>query len=149
MNRPHFNDEMFLKLAEKAASILGDDEPGKLDLLQIKEILEQTSDDGFELGKAFEELDYHIDAQIVEELDDLRIQRNNILRDFIENWVIENDIKPLYKVGDAVKINRNIHGTDEYKIKRIETKIAQYIVHRINYESMGVAINYEDVLELL
>ena len=68
--RPKFNEEMRLELAKKAAGYLGVSYPDDDDLSIIANELEYHEyDDGYELGKIFEDMGYFIDADTVSELD--------------------------------------------------------------------------------
>ena len=85
MKRPQFNEQMYIRLAEKAGKIFNTEDDFDLDT--IKNILKTTSDDGFQLGKEFEENGFHVDAQTISDLECLKLVREDILREFIKNRV--------------------------------------------------------------
>jgi len=63
-------------------------------------------EDGYELGKAIERDSWHVDAHVVEALNDLSLIANSILREAVKAWVSGFDITPPHRPGTRVTWNQ-------------------------------------------
>lgn len=99
---------------------------------------------GYEYAKALEDLGaYDIDSYIVENLDYINTMLYELNKVNVKNWVKENNIKPIYKVGDLVKYKSfNSLETTNY-IKEIDLEEGIYKI-KMN-ETQSALVPFENV----
>lgn len=59
-------------------------------------------EDGYELGRSIERDGWHVDARVVEALDELAVSAERILTGAVRHWVQAFDIRPPLSVGTRV-----------------------------------------------
>ncbi len=145
--RPEFTDEMYIILAEMVAKeYLNITEPNEDEIDCIAAIIEDYgAEDGFQIGKEMEREGFDIDANIVANLDCIYNDKQDMLYDEIEKWVISDNILPKYSVGN--KILCEVFGKEtEGEIVKINKKQAYYNVKTAtSKENSSYVINFEDV----
>lgn len=106
----------------------------------IKEIGNQN---GYEYAKHLEEDHgvYNIDSIIVEALDCIQWSLWDVQKVKEKEWVLKNNITPLYKVGDTVSYKRG-----KNSIHKIDYKYGQYQINT-DKENTKAVVNFEDVIE--
>lgn len=157
MERPkQYDKEIIAAVVKKLApEVLGWDK-GK-DLAGVEESLTKVLNrnigwEAFDLAKEFEEEHCCVgDARLVDVMEAADRLGYRELKARIKEWVIENDIKPEFKVGDMVSFTRHFK-TMEGKINDIKKDTGEYIVNynkASGYTSYGGAVlGYEDVKAL-
>lgn len=127
MTRPEFNEAMALELAKSTAKYLNVEDPEEYDLERIAKVLNRHwRDNGFELGKEFEDEGYSIDADVVSYLDCVNSDGDDILTTHIKEWVKSENITLDLKPGDSVELKRAIQGERRGVIYDLRPATAQY-----------------------
>lgn len=151
MERPVFNEEMSLELAKITTKYLNEDDPCDDDkLLQIAAVLRRHwTDDGYKLGKEFEDDGYRVDVNMVNDLDCVHGEGEEILKRHIKQWVISENIALSLKPGDGVQLKRPINGQNYGIIYNVEPETAQYGVRTPDITGPPTAryiVNCENVI---
>ena len=127
MERPVFNDEMALELAKIAVGYLNGDTDDEGELGRAAKVLRRHwRDDGYGLGKEFEDEGYDIDLGICEDLDCLAENGKDILERHIKRWVIHDIVLLNLKPGDIVELATPISGQHYGNIYDLLPETAQY-----------------------
>jgi hypothetical protein len=158
--RPFFND----KMEEELAKVVGEEiyEWGNgTDNTELQQCIEDAKEvlsgnidgNGYELAKDFEsDFGYDPDAEMVEILDSVWYKKNEILNNTIKQWVIDDNIKPEYSVGDTVMFTHGREGEVIGEITSIYENTAQYVVcvEILGHEKgkSGSIVNYEKVRKM-
>ncbi len=145
--RPVFNKEMLRKLAIVTAGYLGKNNPDEDDLEEIEKVLDRhKNDDGYELGKRFEDAGFDVDASVVSELDCVSGEARDILDTYIREWVIADSITPKLPTGTVVKLNPRRYRQAEGTIAGLIEDKAQYRVP-VDNSNAYYCVNYEELEE--
>jgi len=106
----------------------------------IKDI---RNSNGFEYAKHLESSysAWKIDSTIVEALDGIQWSLYDAQKAKEKEWVRENNITPLYKVGDIVSYKRG-----KNSIYEIDYEYAKYRINT-DKENTKAIVNFEDVIE--
>lgn len=130
--RPVFNDEIRLELAKQIGKEIFEWCNGETPLedcvSDCNDIFKwHVSENGYVLAKEFEDRWYSPDANLVEILDSVWSEQNELIRQAVKKWVIEDDIKPQFEIGKSVIV--------QYGLKKVEgiitdiySETAEYIV---------------------
>lgn len=152
MKRPVWNEEMRRILAKQYAQYLADWGANK-DSEEIEEdcfkIFEwHVNDNAYGLAKEFEEEGYEPDLDFVEMMHSVSSDARDILYEFIEKWVSENNIMPDFVYGDNV-IAEIRNKQQKGEITGIKSKYAEYTIFAEGIEekktNCGFVIAYEKV----
>jgi hypothetical protein len=130
--RPAWDKNMLQKLASIVGSQVNEwcdnDTPLEECILESKRILEYSSNsDGYELARKFEDATFMPDTELVNILDNVSFYRHSITQDFIETWVIENDLKLKHKIGDIIPVfSKKYNKVIDYEIIKLIENRYQY-----------------------
>lgn len=108
-------------------------------------------DNGYEIAKKLDDdCGYSIDPMFVDFLDTISHRLRNIHEDNVKDWVKAKQPKPIFSVGDCVKINKMIGWNKELKdgeafITGIQKETAQYLIHKDKGRKGGFVVDFEIV----
>lgn len=117
--RPSFNKDMKAELAKIIGKEIFEWCEGETDLEDCISDFEEiykyhSNDNGYELAKQFEREGYSPDGALVELLEGIWVDKNELIRNAVKKWVIEDDIKPSIEIGTNVIVqygNKKVEGT--------------------------------------
>lgn len=147
-NRPtirDLEDNDLLKIAKEVFEAWeGDFETSDISEDHIfKSIKDIGNSNGFEYAKHLESSysAWNIDSTIVEALDGIQWSLYDAQKVKEKEWVRENNITPLYKVGDIVSYKRG-----KNSIHEIDYEYGKYKINT-DKENTKAVVNFEDVIE--
>jgi len=158
MNRPTLYDEVVArafaeKLVQKIKPFVEGDDTNTTVQELICVLAEVATDGDYEAYKMARELDdnhhWEVSADLVSTLD-AAIPLAYEARDrLVEQWVKEENITPVFSVGDRVQVRGRAKFSGE--ITKIDTRLAQYLVFcpekghvRSGSGTHGTFVNFED-----
>lgn len=147
-NRPtirDLEDDVLLKIANDLFEEYNRNfEDSDIDVDSIFHSIKDIGDkNGYTYAKHLEENydAYDIDSIIVEALDSISCDLYRAQQKKEKEWVRENNITPLYKVGDIVSYKRG-----KNSIHEIDYEYAKYRINT-DKENTKAIVNFEDVIE--
>lgn len=147
--RPRFNDAMRSELAGKLGKSVFEWCNGETPLAACIEDCEEIlkwniNAEAFELAKELEKEGYSPDLELVEILDSVWLLQNDLVDKAERRWVIEDDIKPVFVVGQRVivlSVGKKVSG----EISGIYPETAKYKVSVEQGGKKDLIIKYESV----
>lgn len=155
--RPRINDDAIIKeiaviMAEKTMPWLKggncffETEDVIEDYLSVFNSFNADSIEIYKTAKFFdEELGWEIDDDFLEVLDNINYVAKNVLNSKIREWVINNNVKPVFNIGDEVTFGRVERGDalTNGLITKISHEDAKY---HVNYDKGRTRVlNFEEV----
>ena len=123
---------------------------------QLADVIYDSIDhDGYDLAKRLEDYCYwESDSQLVDILDGVGHKLYSVWEKKCKEWVIANNIKPQFNVGDRIQWTRQWDGIQKGKISGIMRETAQYTIHEDGKSypggtkdfPLGLLLPYEDVV---
>lgn len=165
--RPTFNStpELFTELCEQVADKIlipwmrdhgGNDEDCERNSIikdAEKMLRNNVYEDGYTLAKALENHCYWSpDSYLVSQLDDVMFMRSRILEKAVMGWVIDNDIKSTFAVGQRLDVlSKRDDDIHEGEIVNIVPETARFIIavpslesnHQFGKNTSGYVIEFE------
>lgn len=153
--RPKWDDQMTMELAVQVGEIVNqwceDSESLEECVEAASKILKyHSSDDGYQLAKAFEDYGFDADPNLVNTLDDVFFKKQSILKKHIKQWVVQNNLVLEFGLGEIVRVKKNSIPSDtECDVVKLYPETMQYGIWYEGHSSeKGTGhriINSEDV----
>lgn len=161
VDRPDIYDpEVLLEVARKLApKVMAWDSEGEYDPEELAESLRKGMEDAFDFDaykivRALDDDGWMVDAELVRIFDDALPLALNERDKAVAKWAQEQEVKPVFKIGDRVQSRRRFNGSVG-EITKVDAEKGRYLLFnphaghvREGVGTHGVWENFEDVEEV-